>query len=79
MPDWSQVADHYSGVHLSMTGYLSSACMEIPVDKYTSSVIAGWNPDPTYWFSDAISGGADVVVWKMHDDGGPQYGWVKVP
>ncbi|MCO5224428.1 MAG: hypothetical protein M9953_03725 [Thermomicrobiales bacterium] len=45
-PDWSLVAEDYDAVHLSAVG------IAIPVDDETASVIAGWNPDETWWLTD---------------------------
>ncbi len=50
MPDWSAVARHYQGIHLTVAGYLEAAGRAIDVDTDTASVIAGWNPDETWWF-----------------------------
>ncbi|WP_238439507.1 hypothetical protein [Microbacterium sp. JZ31] len=49
MPDWLSVATEWDAVHLTTTGYLTAATREIPVEDGTSSVIAGWAPDTTYW------------------------------
>ncbi|MCA9834207.1 MAG: hypothetical protein KC435_09690 [Thermomicrobiales bacterium] len=64
MPDWSAVAREYDGVHLTVMGYLSAAGVAIPVDD-TASVIAGWNPDETWWLTNTISFG-EPVVWALH-------------
>ncbi|MFT3887071.1 MAG: hypothetical protein QM713_02750 [Arachnia sp.] len=65
VPDWSRVAKHYDAVHLSYTGYLSAAGVSIPVDDETASLIAGWNPDATYWFTDITHTG-DPIAWRCH-------------
>jgi len=54
VPDWSAVAAEYDAVHLPMTGYFSAVGRAIAVTDGTASVIAGWNPDATYWFTDRV-------------------------
>lgn len=70
IPDWSQVAQHYRAVHLSLGAYLQGAGKTIPVGENTASVIAGWNPDQTYWFTNSIQPSGAPHSWKMNDDGG---------
>lgn len=80
-PDWSEVAQHYDAVHLPVATYLAAAGTAIPVDADaadadttgadTASVIAGWGPDTTYWFTPRINhiGGPVDWVLKEHDAG----------
>lgn len=86
IPDWSQVAEEFDGVHVSLAGYLRTAGAVIPVgdhsivpdseslptagdtDEMTASLLAGWNPDTTYWLNDAITGIAEVVDWKLDEN-----------
>lgn len=65
MPDWARMAEHYDVVHLTYAGYLSAAGVPIPVDDDTASLIAGWNPDATYWLTDVEETG-DPVPWRCH-------------
>lgn len=77
MPDWLRVAEAYDGVHLTAAGYLSAATTEIPVDDDCASVIAGWAPDETYWFTDAARIVADDVrLWASESDG-ERLDWVE--
>ncbi|WP_430591842.1 hypothetical protein [Humidisolicoccus flavus] len=76
VPDWSAVAEQYDGVHLQAAAYLSAAGTLIPVDDETASLIAGWNPDETYWFSAAVRPRAEPVRWELdHDD--TEIPWVR--
>jgi len=50
-PDWAAVAQDYDGVHLTMATYLASAGRPIPVSEDTATIIAGWDPDATYWLT----------------------------
>ncbi|WP_336873402.1 hypothetical protein [Rhodococcus qingshengii] len=67
IPDWVQVAESFEGVHLTVTGYLAAAGTAIEVDADTASVIAGWAPDETYWFTDAATYISEPCVWVLHD------------
>lgn len=37
-------------------------------DDRTASLMAGWNPDTTYWLNDVIAGVAEVVEWVYDND-----------
>ncbi|MFW0873087.1 hypothetical protein [Rhodococcoides corynebacterioides] len=77
MPDWLRVAEAYDGVHLTAAGYLSAATTAIPVNEDCASVIAGWAPDETYWFTDAARIVADDVrLWVSKSDG-ERLNWVE--
>jgi hypothetical protein len=52
IPDWTLVARDFDAVHLSVAGYLTTAGCAVPVDDDVASVLAGWDPDQTYWLSD---------------------------
>lgn len=71
IPDWVQVAGHYDAVHLQVGAYLAAAGVAIPVDdgSGSASVIAGWNPDETYWFSSDIVYDKERIRWVLEDDG----------
>ncbi|MFE7845435.1 hypothetical protein ACFUTX_09635 [Microbacterium sp. NPDC057407] len=69
IPDWSRVAQEADAVHLTVRGYLSAAGVAVPVADDTASVIAGWNPDQTYWFRGAAVRHSDQQRWARDDDG----------
>lgn len=70
MPDWLRVAEHYNAVHLQVQAYLCAAGTAIPITEHTASVIAGWNPDQTYWFTPEIAWSGDAVRWERREDDG---------
>lgn len=76
VPDWLRVADEYEAVHLTVAGYLVAAGTAIEVDAETASVIAGWAPDETYWFTDAARCVGDPVV-RLLDASREQPAWVE--
>lgn len=71
VPDWVQVAAHYDAVHLQVGAYLAAAGIAIPIDNRTgtASLIAGWNPDETYWLSSDIAYDKQYTRWALRDDG----------
>ncbi|HJF13511.1 MAG TPA: hypothetical protein K8V32_01750 [Enteractinococcus helveticum] len=79
-PGWVQVAEHYDAVHLQVGAYLSAAGIAIPVDDITdsASVIAGWDPDTTYWFSSSIAYDYERIGWLLVEAGVDMV-WKPVP
>lgn len=63
LPDWSAVASDFDAVHLTVTGYLSTAGRALPVGE-ARSMLAGWNPDETYWLSDCLLAAGNPVAWS---------------
>jgi hypothetical protein len=76
IPDWSQVAERYDAVHLQVGAYLAAAGVAIAIGESskTASVIAGWNPDETYWFT-SIGYGDERTRWVLEDNG-TSVGWL---
>ena len=70
VPDWALVAEHYDGVHLQVATYLTAAGTAILVDTDTASVIAGWNPDQTFWFTSNVRHVDEPVAWRREDEAG---------
>ncbi len=66
-PDWLSVAQDYDGVHLSLGAYLSGAGEVIPVGPTVATVVAGWNPDETFWFTDAVKPVGAAEDWEVLD------------
>ncbi|WP_454858475.1 hypothetical protein [Promicromonospora soli] len=68
IPDWSILALEYDAVHLTAAAYLAAAGTAIPVDRGTCSVIAGWNPDETYWLTGVARPEEDGAEWVLDDE-----------
>jgi hypothetical protein len=72
IPDWSRVAVAYDAVHLTVAGYLAAAGTPIAVDDTAAGVIAGWNPDETYWLTSVPASASAAETWALDDD----LGWI---
>ncbi|GEL98155.1 hypothetical protein [Cellulomonas terrae] len=68
IPDWVRVADEFDAVHVTVTGYLTTAGRPVPVGEDTSSVLAGWSPDETYWLADPPPAAEPHERWRRVDD-----------
>lgn len=77
IPDWAAVANDYDAVHLTVVGYLTTPGTAIPV-RGGASVLAGWNPDETYWLADVLEPAAEPVEWERRDTGRPHDEWMPV-
>lgn len=63
IPDWAEVAMEYDGVHLSIVGYLEAAGRALVVDARACTVLAGWDPDTTYWFTADVRYVGEPRTW----------------
>ena len=69
VPDWSRVALDFDAVHLTVAGYLATAGRAIPVADDLATVLAGWDPDQTWWFIDVEHDHSTSRVWRReHSD-----------
>ena len=72
MPDWSAVATDYDGVHLTVRGYLTTAGRCLAVGQ-SGTVLAGWNPDETYWLNDVLSPVTAPSEWQSLESRPPSW------
>jgi hypothetical protein len=72
IPDFAAVAADYDAVHLSVTGYLTTAGRALPVED-AHTVLAGWDPDQTFWLTDALTRSGPPTRWEQVDEG--PLGW----
>jgi hypothetical protein len=68
IPDWAAVSHDFDAVHLTAAAYLSAAGTAIAVTSQSSSVIAGFNPDETYWLVDVTSEADSREGWTRDDE-----------
>ena len=78
IPDWAAVGCEYDGVHLTVAGYLSTAGRALVVEgpsaadpsgSTMATILAGWDPDVTYWFVDLPEVAGAVTEWREGEDG----------
>jgi hypothetical protein len=71
IPDYAAVAGDYDAVHVSVAGYLAAAGRALPVGD-ACTMLAGWDPDATWWLTDALSPAGPPADWRSAD-GDPQW------
>ncbi len=62
------VAAEVDAVPLTVAGYLAAAGTAIAVDEDTASVIAGWDPDATFWLTVRPEPKEEPEAWAWDDD-----------
>ena len=72
IPDFSAVAADYDAVHLSVVGYLTTAGRALSVND-GRTVLAGWDPDKTFWLTEVLAASGPATGWRELDDG--PLGW----
>ena len=73
VPDWAAVATEYDAVHLTVDGHLSTAGRALPVPGTdASTVLAGWDPDASWWLTDLFDLG-QPTRWRRQDDEPPRW------
>jgi hypothetical protein len=77
LPNWSAVSHDWDAVHLSVSAYLSLAGVRLSVGPHASTMLAGWNPDETYWLRPEVST-ADQPPERWVRYAEASYGWTQV-
>lgn len=67
IPDWEAMAEDWDGVHLTIAAYLECATTAIEVGDGVASVIAGWNPDETFWLRERPAAIGPPQRWRRTD------------
>ena len=75
IPDYAAVATDWDGVHVSVAGYLTTAGIAIPAAGGSRTMLAGWDPDATWWLNDVLSFAGPSEDWR-EDDQAP-FGWIQ--
>jgi hypothetical protein len=73
IPDFHAVAVDYDALHLSVAGYLSAAGRASAAGE-AHTVLAGWNPDETWWLTDIPQRVDPGVRWVVTGDAEP-FAW----
>lgn len=74
IPDWSAVAREYDAVHLTVLGYLTTSGRPIPIGDEHWTLLAGWDPDATFWLSGSLMISGAVERWALDDE----HRWISV-
>jgi hypothetical protein len=72
MPDYAAVARDYDAIHLSVGGYLTTAGNALPLGE-ARCLLAGWDPDVTYWLADILTAAGPPVRWTWEDVPHPRW------
>ncbi|WP_409484898.1 hypothetical protein [Arsenicicoccus dermatophilus] len=63
-------------MHLTIWAYLTTAGRVLHLDEDTATMMAGWDPDETWWLTD-VEVAAEPVRW--HRTGNTGLGWRREP
>jgi hypothetical protein len=72
MPDYATAASDYDAIHLSVGGYLTTAGRAMPVAG-AQCLLAGWDPDETYWLADVLTTAGPPIHWIRDDSATPAW------
>lgn len=75
IPDWLAVSRDHDGVHLSLIAYLAGAGRALPT-RHGQTVLAGFDPDLTYWLTDNPIETNPPDTWNALDDEDGNRQWV---
>lgn len=76
IPDYPTIATQWDGIHVTVAGYLTGATRTIPIDEHRATLLAGWEPDQTWWLTDTLTNPAPPTRWLRDDEYGDQpEGW----
>ena len=66
IPDYAAVAGDYDAVHLTVVGYLTTAGRDLAAGQ-ARTMLAGWNPDATYWLNDFLTLAGPAIQLEQRD------------
>jgi len=64
-------------VHLTIGGYLTAAGRALAISASAATMLAGWDPDKTYWLADALQAAGTPDRWEERDS--ELLGWAQGP
>ncbi len=67
IPDYSAVAADWDAIHISVAGYLTTAGIASPAGSGARTMLAGWDPDATWWLNDVLSFTSPPECWRQDD------------
>lgn len=78
IPDWPAVGQDYDAVHLTVMSYLAGAGRALPT-RSGQTVLAGFDPDLTFWLNDSLTQAAPPSSWRRTDSDSYTYEWIRDP
>jgi hypothetical protein len=73
IPDYAAVAADYDAIHLTVLGYLTTTGRDLPTVGLATNdartMLAGWNPDATYWLTDSLNAAGPAIQLMNRGDG----------
>ena len=79
IPDFAAVAADYDAIHLTVGGYLTTAGRALVLGDDGAAgartMLAGWNPDETYWLADVLTSAGPPERWVNPDR--ETLGWIR--
>jgi len=75
IPDYAAAAADWDAIHVSVAGYLSTAGIALPADASARTMLAGWDPDATWWLNDILSFTQPAELWQAAQQA--PFGWLK--
>ncbi len=75
IPDYTAVAADWDAVHVSVAGYVTTAGIAIPAGDGRCTMLAGWDPEATWWLTDVLSLTGPPEDWRA-DERVP-FGWTR--
>ncbi len=64
IPDYAAAAADWDAIHVSVAGYLTTAGIPIPAGAGGRTMLAGWDPDATWWLADILSPAGPPQDWR---------------
>lgn len=55
IPDYAYAAANWDAIHVAVAGYLTTAGLDLPVSGNARTMLAGWDPDATWWLGDVLT------------------------
>jgi hypothetical protein len=75
IPDYAAVAADWDAIHVSVAGYLTAAGGAIAASGGARTMLAGWDPDATWWLNDVLSLTSPPEIWR--NAGQAPFGWIQ--
>jgi len=67
IPDYAAAAADWDAIHVSVAGYLTTAGIAMPAGSGARTMLAGWDPDATWWLNDVLFFTSEPEAWREDD------------